>query len=366
MNKLKRTSLYIFLFVVGGFLFIRYWSGIEQFIKKLWGALIPVLSGFIIAYIINIPMSKFETWYFPEKDYKSAVRKTKRPICLAMAYLSVLGVVALILFLVIPKLFECFKLWVSEIPTTIERFLSNEKIAKLIPESVSPIDFREAVNNMAGTLFSKAGEMSGTLFSALNTFFSFTVTLLLSTVFSVYILLKKEKITDQVKTMVKTYVSPSRAERIMNIASVLDESFKGFIKGQCIEAVILGLLCSIGMFIFRFPYPFLIGTLIGFTAIIPIAGAFIGAGIGTVIIMAQSPVKAVFFIIFIIILQQLEENLVYPKVVGKRIGLPAFYVLTAITVGGRMFGILGILISVPLFSAVYKLVRKDVSGKSRE
>ena len=147
--------------------------------------------------------------------------------------------------------------------------------------------------------------------------------------------------------------------------SVLNDSFRKYIVGQCTEALILGVLCFAGMVVLRFPYAGMIGTLIGFTALIPIAGAYIGAGVGAIMILTVSPLKSVLFLVFIVVLQQLEGNLIYPRVVGKSIGLPALWVLAAVTIGGKLWGIVGMMIGVPIVAAVYRLVCEDMERRER-
>ena len=158
---------------------------------------------------------------------------------------------------------------------------------------------------------------------------------------------------------------PKWAKRLLYGLRIFNESFRGYIVGQCTEAVILGVLCVVGMLIFRFPYAGMIGSLVGFTALIPVAGAYIGAAVGAVMILTQSPLKALLFGVFLVILQQLEGNLIYPRVVGRSIGLPALWVLAAVTVGGSLMGIPGMLLGVPITAALYRLIREDMSRRER-
>jgi len=192
---------------------------------------------------------------------------------------------------------------------------------------------------------------------------SAVITGFLSLIFALYMLIGKEKLLGQLHRLLQAYVKPQACERLLYIGSVFNSSFHRFFVGQSIEALILGGLCIIGMYILQFPYALMIGTLIGFTALIPVVGAFIGAGIGAFMIFTVSPLQAVFFIIFIVILQQLEGNLIYPKVVGSSIGLPAIWVLVAVTVGGGLFGILGMLLGVPAAAALYRLLRENVEKR---
>jgi predicted PurR-regulated permease PerM len=187
--------------------------------------------------------------------------------------------------------------------------------------------------------------------------------ILLGLVISIYLLSGKEKIASQIIRFEKCYIKLSGRKKFNHIVSTLKDSFENFIVGQCKEAIVLGVLCTLGMWIFRFPYATMIGALIGFTALIPVAGAYIGGAVGAIMILTESPVKALLFIVFLIVLQQIEGNLIYPKVVGESIGLPGFYVLAAATIGGGVMGIPGMLIGVPLAAAAYKLIGEDIEEK---
>lgn len=367
MKQSRKNIFYITLSILGVFLIWHYKGNFERLLISLWHAANPILIGIIIAYLINILMTRYEKFYFPKKTETSLIKKTRRPVCLTAAILTLSGIVTLICVLVTPRLISCTKIFVHEIPPAVDELMKNEIISKTVPaallSALSETNWQESVGKIAEFLFSGIGTAAETLFSAVSGLISLTITLFLSLVFAIYILLSKERLISQIKTVSKSYLPEKLNNRLSYIITVFNCSFRGFIVGQCAEAVILGILCIIGMFIFRFPYAVMIGTLIGFTALIPIAGAFIGAGIGAIMIFTVSPFKAVLFILFIIVLQQLEENLIYPKVVGNRIGLPSFFVLAAITIGGGLFGILGILLAVPVFSALYKLLRNDIVNR---
>lgn len=367
MKQSRKNIFYITLSILGVFLIWHYKGNFERFLISLWHAATPILIGIIIAYLINILMTRYEKFYFPKKPETPLIKKTRRPVCLTAAILTLSGIVTLICVLVTPRLISCTKIFVREIPPAVDELMKNEIISKTVPaallSALSETNWQESVSKIAEFLFSGIGTAAETLFSAVSGLISLTITLFLSLVFAIYILLSKERLISQIKTVSKSYLPEKLNNRLSYIFAVFNCSFRGFIVGQCTEAVILGILCIIGMFIFRFPYAVMIGTLIGFTALIPIAGAFIGAGIGAIMIFTVSPFKAILFILFIIVLQQLEENLIYPKVVGNRIGLPSFFVLAAITIGGGLFGILGILLAVPVFSALYKLLRNDIVNR---
>ena len=183
---------------------------------------------------------------------------------------------------------------------------------------------------------------------------------MLGLIFSIYLLLSKDRLCAQAKEIMEHYVKKSWNEKIQYVLTILNRNFHRFIVGQCTEAVILGVLCAVGMVIFRFPYAIMIGVLVGFTALIPVVGAYVGAAAGIFMMLTISPMKALMFVIFIVVLQQLEGNLIYPRVVGNSLGLPALWVLVAVTVGGGIGGVIGMLVAVPIVSSIYQLIQNDV------
>lgn len=196
--------------------------------------------------------------------------------------------------------------------------------------------------------------------------FSGIVTGLLAIIFSLYLLIGKDKLSSQCERVMKRYMKKTWYEKTVYVLRILNDCFGKYIVGQCTEAVILGLLCTLGMLIFRFPYATMIGALIAFTALIPVAGAYIGGAIGAFMVLTVSPVKAVLFVVFLVILQQIEGNLIYPRVVGSSIGLPGIWVLAAVTVGGGVMGIFGMLLGVPIAAAIYRMLRDDINKAEPE
>lgn len=357
-----RVAVTIFLL----YLAIYYWAAFMKLLGLVFGAAMPLVTGFIIAYVLNILLSFYERYYF-RKSKASFVKKSKRAVCLIAAILSLVGIVTLLINLVIPELVSCIQLLISDIPPAIETLLANEAIIEWMPKDIyselAAIDWKSYISQFVQFLTSGLGSTVTTLVSAVSSVFSRIVSWLLALIFAIYFLLGKEQLIGQCKRLMNSYI-PKKAEQKMNyIAAVLNDCFHRYIVGQCLEAVILGTLCIIGMLIFRFPYAAMIGTLVGFTALIPVAGAYIGAVVGFIMILTVSPIKAVLFIVFIVVLQQLEGNLIYPKVVGGSLGLPAVWVLAAVTVGGSLMGILGMILGVPVAAAVYRMLREDVNRR---
>lgn len=346
------------------YLCITYWSSFADLTVTLFHAAIPLLIGCIIAYIINILMSFYEQHYF-SKTKNAKLAKSRRPVCMLAAFVTLILIVSIIAILVIPELISCVDLLVSQIPGAVGSFIewleSRDAISESILASLGSVDWKEKTDQVIGILTTGISSVMGTTIHAVSSIFSNIVTALLALIFSIYCLSGKEKLGNQFNRLMKRYIKTGHYPKIKYVLSVMNECFHKYIVGQCTEAVILGTLCTIGMLILQIPYAAMTGAVIAFTALIPVAGAYIGAAIGAFMIMTVSPVKAVIFLIFLIILQQVEGNMIYPRVVGSSMGLPAIWVLAAVTVGGGMMGILGMLLSVPLTAAIYRLLREDVN-----
>lgn len=349
------------------FLVIHYWEKLENLFSLGISAATPLLFGCGMAYVINILMSFYEKLYDKLFQVEIAL-KIKRIVCLILAFLSLFGIVTLIVNLVLPELINCLASFIRLIPgalQTVVDIVGEERILEMFPELQNGFDFSNIstqVEQLLRTIIGGVGGAVGSIVSAVSSMFSLVVNLAIGLVFSLYVLLDKEGLGKRCKTLISIYLSKP-ANKIFYVLEVLDESFHSFIVGQCIEAVVLGVLCIIGMLLLRLPYAVMIGVFIGFTALIPIAGAYIGAVVGAVMILTVSPLQAIQFLIFVVILQQLEGNLIYPKVVGQSIGLPGIWVLTAVTIGGGVLGIGGMLLAVPLFAAGYRLIREDLARR---
>ncbi len=350
-----------------------------QKITTILGGLITLLSPFIIgfcaAYVVNLllrPLERFWLWIFRKSKNQKGVEKVKRPLCLIVSFLIVLGIVFAIVFMVIPTLKETIVSFANKVPQyakTIEKWYYTaveflEHYNFTLPE-ISLDTSR--LTQLAKDIISNYGSnVLDTTVNVTTSIVTAVVDIVLGFVFAVYLLAQKEKLGSQVKRAVKAVFGLERADKIVDITSLTNNVFTKFVTGQFVEACIIGVLCFIGMLIFRIPYAAIISVLIGFTALIPILGAFIGAGVGAFLILLESPIKAFWFIVFIIVLQQLEGNLIYPRVVGKSVGLPGIWVLVAVTTGGSLFGIMGMLFSVPICTVLYVLFKEFVNNKNAQ
>ena len=351
------------------YLCMFYWQGVSRFFGTFLGALSPLLLGLVIAYVLNILMSWYERHYFLKQQKKLWVQKSRPPVCLLAAIITLIAIVALIVGLVVPELVSCVRLLLSEVEPALEKLLDSEWVAQLVPadilQKLDAIDWSDVIDKGIKMVASGLSSAAGALFSTVSSMISSVVNIFLSIIFAVYLLIDRDRLKGQGRRLLNCYLPHRINQSLTHILQVTNDCFHRFIVGQCLEAVILGGLCIIGMTVFGFPYAMMIGTLIGFTALIPIAGAYIGAAVGAVMILTVSPVKALLFLVFIIVLQQLEGNLIYPKVVGNSIGLPALWVLAAITVGGSLMGITGMLLGVPVAAAMYRLLKEDVTYREK-
>lgn len=350
------------------YLAIHYWGKLSSLLLLALGAAFPLLLGAVVAYAVNILMSMYERWYFPASQNRAVV-KSRRPVCLVLAYASLIAIVVLIVRMILPELANSISLLIREAVPLLEdlslKINENLDINQLAAFSGviladGSIDWREILTTAVNWLISGLGGVMGSVMSLASATVSAAFTAIVSTIFSIYLLFGKEKLQANCARMLKTYLKPTWYSRLIYFLDTLNTCFHNFVVGQCTEAVILGLLCMGGMMLFRFPYASMVGTLVGFTALIPVAGAYIGAGVGAFMIFTSSPLQALLFLIFIGVLQQLEGNLIYPKVVGSSIGLPGIWVLAAVTVGGGVLGIGGMLLAVPLTATFYQILRSDV------
>lgn len=351
-------------------LVIRYFDVLMGGAGNLWSIAWPLILGGVIAYVLNIVMRKLEKIYFPDSK-KAVVKKSRRPVCIVLSLVLIAAVFFLILRLVVPELGKAFAMIGQSIPVLFEQatdwLAANADTFPQTAEELQnlQIDWNSLGDSVWNYLKAGVGGFLNSTVTIVGSVVGFVVNFVISLIFALYILSSKEKLADQAKRAIRAYVRPDWIARCRRILLTADETFSSFIVGQVTEAVILGSLCTLGMLLFRFPYAPMIGAFIGATALIPIVGAYLGAAVGAFMILTQDPLKAVLFIVFILVLQQLEGNLIYPKVVGGSIGLPGMWVLAAVTIGGGLLGIPGMLLGVPVAATAYKLLAHDVNERNR-
>ncbi len=351
------------------YLCIEYWKVVAGFVAGVIGAASPLIIGAAIAYILNILMAFYERYYFKKSTKKIAI-KSRRPVCLVLAFVTLIAIISLVVGLVLPQFIECIKLIINAVPSVAQKtvaFLEKHDIlTDKTVDYLKSFDWQSWVGRAVSVVSSGLGNVMDVVISAVSSVFSGIITAVLSVIFAVYILISKETLGSQIDRLMKRYTGPKIYKNTKYAFGIVNDCFHNYIVGQCIEAVILGSLCAIGMLILQLPYAPMIGALIALTALIPVAGAYIGAGVGAFLILMESPIKAVVFLIFIIVLQQIEGNLIYPKVVGTSIGLPGIWVLAAVTVGGGVMGVVGMLLGVPLAAALYKMIKNNLKKREKE
>lgn len=345
------------------YLAINHWSDALCIVLAVVGASSPLIIGCIIAYLVNIIMVSYEKLYCPNSKNIYLI-KSRRPVCMLLAFMTLVAVVALVIWLVVPQLWSAVGVIVAGVPAFIEGVLKQIKAWNILPEDIlaylESIDWQSQISQIVQFVGSGIGSVLDILITAVTSVFDWIVTALISVIFSIYVLASKEKLAEQFHRVCRRYLSKKIIGKMDYVLGVINDCFHRYIVGQCVEAVILGVLCGVGMAILKLPYAMMIGTLVAFTALIPIAGAYIGAAVGAFMILTVDPFKALVFLIFLIILQQLEGNLIYPRVVGSSMGLPGIWVLAAVTIGGGIMGIAGMLLGVPLAAAAYRFLRDDV------
>lgn len=345
----RYLPLFVTLFVL--YLAISYWPSVAKFIGNVAHATIPLWAGAVLAYIINILLNQWEHLY--EKFFPApGAQKFKRGICIALSYVSIVVIISLVLWLVIPEVIACVKLLLAHHSRLIQKtinYLSNHSFKYLDPSKINWSNVVKQASIGVGGTYKVVKHAASRLIS-------FGTTSVIAIFFSVYLLVFKEMLRHQFNRLIDLWI-PKAKGQIMYVVNVFDTSFSGYISGQCKDAAILGICCFIGMTILQLPYAYMMGAVTTVTALIPIIGAILGASIGIVIIFAVSPVKALIFLIFIIVLQQFDNRITYPIVVGKAIDLPSVWVFVAVMVGGGVSGIIGMMFTVPLFSAFYRIIR---------
>ncbi len=370
-NITWKTCIRIGVTAVLIYLACTYWHRLIHVVGVVLSAASPLLVGAVIAYVANILMGFFERNFFT-KSKKPIVAKLRRPVCMALAFLAAVLAVVWMLTTVLPELGRCLEMIIASVPGAIARAYAwlDEKIqlgALLKEMNLSApdanFDWKGAITNGVNFVLTGVGGVVGAAATAVTGVANVVVTLFLAVVFAIYLLSGKERLAGQIVRVSRTYLGDRITDRALYVLKVLDDSFHAFIVGQCTEALILGALCFLGMMVFGFKNALTISIMVGFTALIPIAGAYIAAIAGAFMLFVESPLSALLFILFLIVLQQIEGNLIFPRVVGSSIGLPGVWVLAAVTIGGGVLGIPGMLIGVPLASALYRLLGRDVKAR---
>lgn len=342
------------------YLGLRHISSIAEVIAQLMDLIKPLLVGGLFALILNVPMSYWESFL----KRRTKLKRRTRPVAILLALISVFGILFGIAFLVVPELSDALKMIIQIMGQGFDQLAQLETNTILQEGPLGTflqgidIDWLGLKDQMETWFKTQSGAVVDRIIAATKSILSSTATSLVGFAFAVYILSGKEKLKRQACRLLRVWLPKRMSETVIHVCAVCGEVFHQFVGGQTLEAMLLGTLCIIGMVILRIPYAPMVGALVGATALVPIVGAFVGTVVGAIIIMTADPFKALVFVIFLLILQQVEGNLIYPKVVGAKLHLPSIWVLAAVTIGGNLAGPLGMLLGVPIASAAYVLIRE--------
>ena len=360
-NEDFKSKILLITYGVVLFVLLMNYQWVFNILSVIGKILLPFIIGGIIAFILNVLMKMIE-----DKLLKK-IKKGKRAISLIMSLVAVFGFIIILLFILIPQVKNAGMIFLDNIPEYQKNIITlGEKIG-LTEEQLSVIDLKDnkLMKEFSSLIKDNSQILINISFGLVNSVVSVICNFFVGLVFAIYVLVDKENLCRQMKKLLNRIFDKKVYNRILEITELSNTTFSNFVKVQVLEACILGFLCFLGMIIFKLPYAATIGVVIGFTALIPIFGAFIGCVIGAFLIFMISPIKAMAFIIFFLILQQIEGNLIYPKVVGGKIGLPSIWVLVAVMIGGSVGGVFGMLLGVPVVSIAYGLLKTYVNSNKR-
>ena len=336
-------------------------------LRRVLALFSPFLVGGGIAFLINVVLQPLERCW--RKLCRKAPAKLARPVCLTLSAILVLGFLFAVVFMMLPSLRESGDEFIRNLPAYADeigrwwddtvRFAAKYNI--VLPDYAINADL--LVERITAFINDEGSGIITVTWGAATSILSGLVDVLLAFVFALYLLARKEVVAAHMKKLITTVLPREKAQRLLSIAALTNQTFTNFVSGQLTEAVIIGVLCFAGMLILNIPYAGAVSAFVAVTALVPIFGAWLGGGLGTFLIMLAEPIKAVWFVVFLLVLQQVEGNLIYPKVVGKSVGLPGLLVLMAVTVGGGAFGVLGMLLSVPVCAVLYSLYLEFMNKK---
>lgn len=350
-------------------------------LQKGIAILSPFLVGIVFAFMLNLLVKLFEERVFRRLDEKNGKvwKKIHRPVCILIALLILFLGLTFVCVMVIPELLNSITTLVNNLPGYFNNFKEmTTDFTKWINELIEQYGItqsqilswqKELKIDWSGILKGVTDVISGggkALVSMTMGFTTGVINLLLSLIFAIYMLASKEKLIRNLKRVIFAFLPKKHAQTVVSVGALANKIFAGFVGGQFTEALILGILCYIGMSILRLPYALLVSVIIGVTCLIPVFGAYIGAILGGFIILIVNPMSCLWFIIFIIFLQNFEGNVIYPRVVGNSVGLPGLWVMFSIFVCGDLFGFTGMLIGVPLFSVIYSIIKTVTAKRLQE
>lgn len=365
----KMITKYILLIACLIVIIVNFNSVLGGF-QMIVNAFSNIIFATMLAYVINIIMTRIENLL--SKVNHQVIQKMKRPLSMIFSLIIIVIVIFSLIRLVVPEFMKAVGVLSSALPTyfiELQDFLTRlfvdmPELAKNI--QAIQIDWNNLFSNVLSFAGSGIGSVLGTTFNLVSVITNSLFNILLIFIFSLYLLLDKDRFLRLYHRLTKLFLSERNCKILNTSLTVIHQSLSSFIGGQCIEAIILGTLCAIGMIVLRLPYALMIGTLVGTINIIPIIGAYVGGAIGVFMVFTVSPSQAIVFLIYLCILQQIESNLIYPRVVGNSVGLPGVYVLGSVMVFGTLAGIPGMFLGIPIVASIYKLTRMYIESQEKK
>jgi predicted PurR-regulated permease PerM len=368
-----KKIMFLIAFGFAFYLLIKNLYLVPSFFSSFFGAIGPILAGFAIAFVVNVLMVQVENRLFApiNRMCTKIWPKIRRSVSILVSFVIILGLITLLMFFVVPELGHTIINLTSNIPTYFTNIQNG--ISAFYKGHPKIAEYAKNVNINWGSI-SKflstngqkiASQLISSTFSITSNIFHGAISAVLALVIAVNTLAQKEKLHAHVKKFLYAYLPRKHADTVSHICHLTNRAFYNCIAGTFTEACILGTLCFVGMNIFHFPYAILISVLVAFNALIPIIGSFLSTVVGGLLVSTANPIQGIWYMIYFCILQQLEGNLIYPRVVGSRVGLPVLWMMVAITIGGNFFGVLGMLINIPICSVIYTLLRENIHKREK-
>ena len=362
MNNIKKKYIaYIVIATIIVYAIVRYFGTVESYIVKVTDTLMPFVAGAMMAYIINILMDSYEDLLLKKFHNKKIIRT----VAIVLSIFTFVLVIVLLLGLILPQLIKIMFSIMYTNPGDIKKIIESisknnivDKIADIMNVDINNIDFSGYVTKLIHSVMSSVGNILMGVISKISGFFNTVISVFMAVVFAIYILVDKERIALQGDKLLRAFL-PSKRDTVIDVLSIFNKSFRNYFISQVKEAIILGVLLYIVMLMVRLPYASSIAILVGVTALIPVIGAYAGLFVGALMILTKSFSSMIIFIIVHTIVQQFENNIIYPRVVGSSVGLPGMWVIVAVALGGSLFGIFGVFVAVPVAASLYFILKRE-------
>lgn len=356
-----RQAARLIILAGGVYFVVTNLSGFLVFLRYLFGIMAPVLIGLFLAFTLNLPLTWLEKHVFVGES--RLIRTIRRPVSMLLSVLLLVGILALVVVLVIPQSIQAIQVISKQAPQYYQSAVDWIKSRDISWLTEYIERFNQNNSNWSEGLLSNMGNLAGGLFRSVTDVLGGVLTAILGLSFAIFMLISKETLLGQMDRIMEAYMTPQRRTKVKYLIGVVGSTFRSYIVGQVTEAIVIGILTTVLMLLLGFPYATVIGPLTGLSSLIPMIGAVVGGVVGFLLILTVNPVQALFYIVFIVVMQQIDGMFIYPRIVGASVELPPLWVFFAVTVGGALFGFVGTFLGVPTLAAIYKLVREHVNKR---